>query len=110
MSSIEETKSRLMRGVVQDNINVLQNLQNARVTHIKRRRTRHWPWILGGVATAGTIYSAIFLFLVPAAKAPAVSAAPAAQDISRSEERRVGKEWRARRGSQHGDECMVWEH
>ena len=82
MSSIEETKSRLMRGVVQDNINVLQNLQNARVTHINRRRTRHWPWLLGGVVTAGTIYSAMFLFLVPAAKAPAVSAAPAAQDIS----------------------------
>ncbi len=81
MSSIEETKSRLMRGVVQDNVNVLRNV---RVTQIKRRRSPQWQWlwILGGVATAATIYSATFLSLAPAGKAPAVSAAPAAQDVS----------------------------
>jgi N-acetylmuramoyl-L-alanine amidase len=79
MSSIEETKSRLMRGVVQDNINVLHNV---RVSQIKRRRTRHWFWILIGVATAGTIYSALFLSVISSGKAPAVGAAPAAQDAS----------------------------
>lgn len=79
MSSIEETKSRLMRGVVQDNINVLHNV---RVTQFKRRRTRHWFWILIGVVTAGTIYSALFLSVISSGKAPAVSAAPAAQDVS----------------------------
>lgn len=77
MPSIAETKARLVRGVVQDNINVLRNV---RVTQIKHRSTWHWLWILGGVFTAGTIYSAMFLFLVPTAKAPAVSPAPARQD------------------------------
>ena len=79
MSSIEETKFRLMRGVVQDNINVLRNV---RVTQIKQRRSRHWLWILSGLLTAGTIYSAMFLFGVRAGKAPAVNAAPAVQEAA----------------------------
>ena len=80
MSSIEETKARLVRGVVQDNINVLQNV---RVTPIKHHRSQRWLWTLGGVFAAGTIYSAIFLLSLTTGKAPAVSAAaPAAQDVS----------------------------
>ncbi|HKY09465.1 MAG TPA: N-acetylmuramoyl-L-alanine amidase [Candidatus Binatia bacterium] len=78
MPGIDETKSRLMRGVVEDNINVLHNV---RVTQFRRRRTRHWSWIFAGLATAGTIYAVLLLFLLPAAKAPAVSDAPAARDV-----------------------------
>jgi N-acetylmuramoyl-L-alanine amidase len=80
MSSIEETKARLMRGVVQDNINVLQNV---RVTPIKHHRSQRWLWTLGGVFAAGTIYSATFLLSLTTSKAPAVSAAvPAAHEVS----------------------------
>ena len=79
MSSIEETKSRLMRGVVQDNINVLRNV---RVTQVKRRKNQPWPWILGGVFAAATTYSAMFLTSFTTAKPPSVSAAPPAQNVS----------------------------
>ena len=79
MPRIEETKARLMRGVVQDNINLLRNVQ---VTPTQRRGTRHWLWIMGGVVAAGTIYSAVFLSSVPAGKAPAASHVPARQDVS----------------------------
>lgn len=70
-----------MRGVVQDNINVLQNV---RVTQVKRRRTRHWLWILGGLVAAGTVYAAMIVSAVPTVSAPAVSAAPAQQEASTS--------------------------
>ena len=79
MSSIEQTKSRLMRGVVQDNVNVLRNV---RVARVKRRRTLHWRWMLTGVVVATTVYATVFLSLTPDSNAPAVSAAPVAQDAS----------------------------
>jgi N-acetylmuramoyl-L-alanine amidase len=79
MASIQETKARLMRGVVEDNINVLQNV---RVTPIKPRKARHWTWVWAGVITAVTIYSAIFLSPASTGKTPAASAAPAAQDLT----------------------------
>ena len=80
MPSVEQTKARLMHGVVQDNINLLRNV---RVTAIQRRGTRHWLWIVGGVVAAGTVYSAMmFLSLVPTAKAPAASDVSARQDVS----------------------------
>ncbi len=80
MSSIEETKSRLMRGVVQDNINVLRNV---RVTQVKPRKNQPpWLWILGGVFAAATTYSAMFLTSFTTGKTPSVSAAPAAQNVS----------------------------
>ncbi|MGH7851885.1 MAG: N-acetylmuramoyl-L-alanine amidase family protein [Candidatus Binatia bacterium] len=79
MAGIDQTKARLMRGVVQDNINVLRNV---RVTQVRRRTTRHRLWILGGLIVAATVYSGMFLFVVSSGKAPAVSAAPAAQAVS----------------------------
>lgn len=79
MSSIEETKARLVRGVVQDNINVLQNV---RVTPIKDHRSQRWLWTLGGVFAAGTIYSATFLLSLTTSKAPPLSAAmPPAREV-----------------------------
>ena len=70
MPSIDETKTRLLRGVVQDNINVLQNV---RVRPVKHRRTRHWPWILGGLVAASAISTVIILSALHTGT-PAVSA------------------------------------
>jgi N-acetylmuramoyl-L-alanine amidase len=81
MPSIDETKARLMRGVVQDNINVLQNV---RVTQIKSRRTRHWFWVLGGLVAAGTVYTATILSAIPTGSAPAVRTAPVQKEASTS--------------------------
>jgi N-acetylmuramoyl-L-alanine amidase len=80
MPGIEETKSRLMRGVVEDNVNVLQNV---RVTQLRRRATRQWSWILIGTAAVGTVCLAMFLSFFHPEKAPVVNAAPVAQDVSR---------------------------
>ena len=54
MASIDETKARLLRGVVQDNINVLQNV---RVTGSKRLKSHRslWPW--AGLAAAAPAFN-----------------------------------------------------
>ena len=74
MASIDETKARLLRGAVQDNINVRHDLRVTRVKRIKTRR-RFWQW--GGLAAAGMIYVTMTLPVLPRGSTPALSAAPA---------------------------------
>ena len=76
MASIDETKARLLRGAVQDNINVLHDV---RVTRIKRNERRNWFWLGLGLIVVGTTSLMVALSAVPKANAPAVSAAPAQQ-------------------------------
>jgi len=53
MATVDETKSRLLRGVVQDNIDVLQGVKLQR-----RRRRRYFvkPWWLAGLLLLGSAY------------------------------------------------------
>ncbi len=53
MTTVDETKSRLLRGVVQANIEVLQGVKLRRVN---RRRRLVVPWLFAGLALAGAIY------------------------------------------------------
>ena len=81
MASIDETKARLLRGVVQDNINVLQNV---RVTGSKRLKSHRslWPW--AGLAAAAILYLTMTLSVPPPGSAPALSVAPAQQGATLS--------------------------
>jgi N-acetylmuramoyl-L-alanine amidase len=80
MPGIEQTKARLMRGVVQDNLNVLHNV---RVTPFKQRRARRWPRVLAALGGgAAAVYAALHLLLLPLPKAPPVSGAPATRDVA----------------------------
>ena len=53
MTTVDETKSRLLRGVVQANMEVLQGVKLRR---INRRRRYVVPWLFAGLALAGGIY------------------------------------------------------
>jgi N-acetylmuramoyl-L-alanine amidase len=65
MATFEETKSRLLRDAVQDNIDVLQNIKARRLN--RRKRTIR-PWFLAGLLlTLGTyvIQPALVVFTAP---------------------------------------------
>jgi N-acetylmuramoyl-L-alanine amidase len=53
MATVDETKSRLLRGVVQANIEILQGVKLRR---INRRRRFLMPWLFAGLALASGIY------------------------------------------------------
>jgi N-acetylmuramoyl-L-alanine amidase len=53
MTTVDETKSRLLRGVVQANMEVLQGVKLRR---INRRRRYVVPWLFAGLALASGIY------------------------------------------------------
>ena len=53
MATVDETKSRLLRGVVQDNIDVLQGFK---LQHRRRRRYLAKPWWLAGLLLLGSAY------------------------------------------------------
>jgi len=53
MATVDETKSRLLRGIVQDNIDVLQN---AKVRRLNRRKRLVRPWILAGLLVMLGVY------------------------------------------------------
>jgi N-acetylmuramoyl-L-alanine amidase len=53
MTTVDETKSRLLRGVVQANIEVLQSVKLRRAN---RRRRFVVPWLFTGLVLAGAIY------------------------------------------------------
>ena len=81
MANINETKVRLLRGVVQDNINVLHNV---RATPVKHRKNHHWFWLLGGLVAGGIVYSTIILAVGRKGETPAVSNIPVQQVASTS--------------------------
>ena len=67
MATVDETKSRLLRGVVQDNIDVLQNVKARRLN--RRKRSVH-PWILAGLLLALGAYVIQPALLVSTAPTP----------------------------------------
>ena len=68
MATVDETKSRLLRGVVQDNIDVLQNVKARR---LNRRKRFVRPWILAGLLFALGAYVIQPALLVSTAPTPA---------------------------------------
>jgi N-acetylmuramoyl-L-alanine amidase len=73
MASIDETKARLMRGVVQDNIDVLHGV---RARPLYRRKGRFQLGFLGGLVIAGVALLTVVSHFVSRGSAPAQSAAP----------------------------------
>jgi len=85
MATVNETKSRLLRGVVQDNIEVLHGVK------LQRRRRRKFigkPWWLAGLLVVGSAYLLRPASLVLTGRAPAAieSQATAALNIEQTSE------------------------
>jgi N-acetylmuramoyl-L-alanine amidase len=79
MPSIDETKAKLLRGVVQDNVAVLRNVRMPRRKRQPGKR-RLWRW--GGLAAAVIV---AVLMTLPGAQqtgTPALSAAPAQREAA----------------------------
>lgn len=77
MASIDETKAQLLRGIVQDNMNVRRD---ARVTRVKRDQSRKGFWVWTGLIAVATTSLMVTLSVIPkTVDTPALSAAPARQ-------------------------------
>jgi N-acetylmuramoyl-L-alanine amidase len=76
MATIDETKARLLRGVVQDNVDVLHNVRLPRKR--PQKRSRFWLW--GGLAATAIIALSMTLPAIPRGGAPALNAAPSQQN------------------------------
>jgi len=79
MATVDETKSRLLRGVVQDNIDVLQGFK---LQHRRRRRYLAKPWWLAGLLLLGSSYLLRPAGVVSTAHTPATTANPAAAAVN----------------------------
>ncbi len=88
MATVDETKSRLLRGVVQDNIDVLHGVKLQ-----QRRRRRYFvtPWWLAGLLLLGSGYLLRPASLVSTGRAPGTIAnqATAAANIEQTPESAV---------------------
>jgi N-acetylmuramoyl-L-alanine amidase len=73
MASIDETKARLMRGVVQDNVDVLHGVRR-RPLYRRKRRLRLWLW--GGFLIAVIALLTVPSHLVSRGSVPAQSPLP----------------------------------
>jgi len=82
MSATDNTKAKLLRGVVQDNVDVVQGVRTKRAA---KRRLSFRYWLLAGLPLIGIVYLAIFSQVVSTANTSAneaigtVSAANIAQ-------------------------------
>jgi N-acetylmuramoyl-L-alanine amidase len=76
MASIDETKTALLRDIVQDNLSACSE---KRITQIKRGKSRNWFWLWTGSIAAATTSLMVILSVIPRADTPALSAAPARQ-------------------------------
>ncbi len=72
MASIDDTKAQLLRGVVQDNIDVLQGV---RTRPLIRRKGRLQLWFLGGSLATVIALSTLSSYLISRGSAPARSGA-----------------------------------
>jgi N-acetylmuramoyl-L-alanine amidase len=79
MATVDETKSRLLRGVVQDNIDVLQGVN---LQHRRRRRFIARPWWLAGLLMVGSAYLMRPTSMVLTSRAPAAIADQATAAIN----------------------------
>jgi N-acetylmuramoyl-L-alanine amidase len=77
MASNDETKAQLLRGAVQDNIDVLQGVRSRRAFFRRRRRLR--PWMLSGLLLAGIAYLIVPGQVTSKNNAPVIGAAPGVQ-------------------------------
>lgn len=78
MATIEETKARLLRGVVQDNFDLLHNVRVKRTTPRHRRRL----WLLGVLGAAAIIVLTLSLPNFRRGGVPASNAAPAQPQVA----------------------------
>ena len=77
MASNDETKAQLLRGAVQDNIDVLQGVRSRRAFFRRRRLLR--PWMLSGPLLAGIAYLIVPGQVTSKNTAPLIGAAPGVQ-------------------------------
>jgi N-acetylmuramoyl-L-alanine amidase len=79
MTRLDETKAQLLRGIVQDNISLIQDVH---VKRVHRRKTRNRSLLWASLIIAVTLSSTVTLSIVPKAHAPAVSAVSAQRDAA----------------------------
>jgi N-acetylmuramoyl-L-alanine amidase len=84
MADIDETKAKLLRSAVRDNVNGFRNVRIRGIRRIKQHKHPHWLWLFSGLIVAITAYATITLF-VSRGGAPTVSAAPVLQNVSTSD-------------------------
>ena len=78
MATIDETKAQLLRGAVQDNINVLQGVRTRRAF---RHRRLFRPWMSSALLLAGIAYLIVPGQVTSKGNAPAIGAAPGSQAL-----------------------------
>jgi len=79
MATVDETKSRLLRGVVQDNIEVLQG---AKLQRRRRRKFLVKPWWTAGLLLVGSAYLLRPASLVVTARTPVAIANQATETVN----------------------------
>jgi len=70
MASVKETKAQLLRGVVQDNVDVLHGVRTSRV---KRHRSRLELWLWLGLLVSATVFLTLPSHVVSTGSAPATN-------------------------------------
>ena len=73
MAIAQETKSKILRAVVQDNVDVINN---ARVARVRPRKNRKRVWLWSGLFTAVTAFLTLASAIIPQNNTPTVSAIP----------------------------------
>lgn len=79
MASVKETKALLLRGVVQDNIDVLYGVSRRRA---KQRRRRIEFWLFLGMVAMAAVFFLIPAHVVSTGSAPALNMEPASHHLS----------------------------
>lgn len=79
MVTTNETKTEILRAVVQDNINVIRGVRAVRV---QPQRRRNWIWLWSGLLTAGTVYFTVALAVMPKQNTPIPIPSPKALAVS----------------------------
>jgi len=70
MASVKETKAQLLRGVVQDNVDVLHGVRTSRVK-LRRSRLELWLWL--GLLVSATVFLMLPSHVVSTGSAPATN-------------------------------------
>jgi len=84
MADIDDTKAKLLRSAVRDNVNGFRNVRIRGIRRVKQHK-HHWLWLFSVLIVAATAYATITLFVILKGDAPTVSAAPVLQNVSTSD-------------------------
>jgi N-acetylmuramoyl-L-alanine amidase len=84
MADIDDTKAKLLRSAVRDNVNGFRNVRIRGIRRVKQHK-HHWLWLFSVLIVAATAYATITLFVILRGDAPTVSAAPVLQNVSTSD-------------------------